>query len=98
VPGVGPGQAYGYRVDGPWNPGQGLRCNPAKLLLDPYAKAVSGTVSFGPELLGQDDTHPSKPSTLDSAPQVPRSLVTDPAFTWQDGNPALVPVRGHGDL
>ena len=42
VPGVGPGQAYGYRVDGPWDPGQGLRCNPAKLLLDPYAKAVAG--------------------------------------------------------
>ena len=48
VPGVGPGQSYGYRVGGPWDPAQGLRCNPAKLLLDPYAKAVSGTVSFGP--------------------------------------------------
>ena len=44
VPGIGPGQAYGYRVGGPWDPAQGLRCNPAKLLLDPYAKAVSGTV------------------------------------------------------
>src|ERR1700752_1202038 len=54
VPGIGPGQAYGYRVDGPWDPAQGLRCNPAKLLLDPYAKAVSGMVSFGPEVLGQD--------------------------------------------
>ena len=66
-PAVGPGQAYGYRVGGPWNPAQGLRCNPAKLLLDPYAKAVSGTVSFGPEVLGQDETDPGKPSTLDSA-------------------------------
>ena len=44
VPGIGPGQAYGYRVDGPWDPARGLRCNPAKLLLDPYAKAVAGTV------------------------------------------------------
>ena len=79
VPGVGPGQAYGYRVDGPWDPAQGLRCNPAKLLLDPYAKAVIGTVSFGPEVLGQDDTDPAKPSTLDSAGHVPRSLVVDPA-------------------
>ena len=45
VPGVGPGQAYGYRVGGPWDPDRGLRCNPAKLLLDPYAKAV-GRVGF----------------------------------------------------
>ena len=67
VPGVGPGQAYGYRVDGPWDPAQGLRCNPAKLLLDPYAKAISGTVSFGPEVLGQDPADPAEPSTLDSA-------------------------------
>ena len=86
VPGVGPGQAYGYRVSGPWNPRQGLRCNPAKLLLDPYARAVGGTVSFGPEVLGQDATDPNAPSTLDSAPHVPRSLIVDPAFTWQDGN------------
>jgi isoamylase len=84
IPGVGPGQAYGYRVSGPWNPAQGLRCNPAKLLLDPYAKAISGTVSFGPEVLGQDETDPGKPSTLDSAAHVPRSLVVDPAFSWQD--------------
>jgi isoamylase len=54
MPGVGPGQSYGYRVGGHWDPARGLRCNPAKLLLDPYAKAVSGTVSFGPEVLGQD--------------------------------------------
>src|ERR1700760_3727815 len=44
VPGVGPGQAYGYRVSGPWNPAQGLRCNPAKLLLDPHARAISEMV------------------------------------------------------
>ncbi len=86
VPGIGPGQAYGYRVDGPWDPARGLRCNPAKLLLDPYAKAVAGTVAFGPEVLGQDAADPSAPSALDSAPQVPRSLVVDPAFSWQDGD------------
>ena len=85
VPGVGPGQAYGYRVGGPWDPARGLRCNPAKLLLDPYARAVSGTVTFGPEVLGQDATDPAKPSTLDSAGHVPRSLVVDPAFSWHDG-------------
>jgi hypothetical protein len=77
VPGVGPGQSYGYRVGGPWDPAQGLRCNPAKLLLDPYAKAVAGTVSFGPEVLGQDETDPGAPSTLDSAAHVPRSLVVN---------------------
>jgi len=84
VPGIGPGQAYGYRVAGPWDPAQGLRCNPAKLLLDPYATAISGTVTFGPEVLGQDQADPARPSTLDSAGYVPRSLVTDPQFSWQD--------------
>ena len=86
VPSAGPGQAYGYRVAGPWDPGRGLRCNPAKLLLDPYAKAVAGTVSFGPEVLGQDAADPARPSALDSAPHVPRSLVIDPAFSWHDEN------------
>ena len=84
VPGVGPGQAYGYRVAGPWDPARGLRCNPAKLLLDPYAKAISGSVTFGPEILGQDQTTPSEPSTLDSAGHVQRSLVVDGAFGWHD--------------
>jgi glycogen operon protein len=94
VPGVGAGQAYGYRVSGPWNPAQGQRCNPAKLLLDPYARAVGGTVTFGPEVLGHDPADPDKPSTLDSAPHVPRSLVVDPAFAWQDDNR---PVHRYAD-
>lgn len=46
LPGVGPGQRYGYRVQGPYEPGQGLRFNPAKLLIDPYAKAIDGTVDW----------------------------------------------------
>ena len=86
VPGAGPGQAYGYRVSGPWDPARGLRCNPAKLLLDPYATAISGSVTFGPEVLGQDETDPAKPSALDSAPHVQRSLVADTGFGWTDGN------------
>jgi isoamylase len=86
VPGVGPAQAYGYRVSGPWNPAEGLRCNPAKLLLDPYARAISGTVSFGPEVFGHDVNDPDAPSTLDSSAHVPRSLIVDSAFNWQDGN------------
>src|SRR5215472_11409534 len=84
VPGIGPGQAYGYRVAGPWDPARGLRCNPTKLLLDPYARAISGSVSFGPEVLGQDEVDPAKPSTLDSAGHVQRSLVVDTGFSWQD--------------
>ena len=86
VPGVGPGQAYGYRVSGPWDPSGGLWCNPAKLLLDPYARTVAGSVSFGPEVLGYAGSDPGLPSDLDSSAHVPRSLVTDPAFTWRDGD------------
>jgi glycogen operon protein len=78
VPGVGPGQAYGYRVHGPWDPVRGMRYNPAKLLLDPYARAVDGEVRFGPEVLGHDAADPGRASSLDSAGHVPRSLVVGP--------------------
>jgi isoamylase len=88
VPGVGPGQAYGYRVAGPYDPARGLRCNPAKLLIDPYARAISGQVAFGPEVLGYAAGDPDQPSALDSAGHMPRSLVVDPAFQWADGPPA----------
>jgi isoamylase len=84
VPGVGPGQAYGYRVNGPFDPARGLRCNPRKLLIDPYARALSGTVTYGDALLGHDPADPGKPSSLDSAPNVPRSLViSDQAYDWE---------------
>jgi glycogen operon protein len=82
VPGVGAGQAYGYRATGPYDPGRGARCNPAKLLLDPYALAIDGEVRFGPEVLGHVPDDPDTPSTLDSAAHVPRSLVVDPAYNW----------------
>jgi glycogen operon protein len=86
VPGVGSGQAYGYRATGPWDPASGLRCNPAKLLLDPYARALTGTVSFGPELLGHSVTDPDAPSDIDSAASVPRSLVVvGEPFRWRNG-------------
>jgi isoamylase len=87
VPGAGPGQAYGYRVHGPWDPARGLRCNPAKLLLDPYARAVHGEVTFGPEVYGYDQAHPDKPSPLDSAGHVPRSIVADSTFQWGADEP-----------
>ncbi len=75
VPGIGAGQAYGYRAAGPYAPARGVRCNPAKLLLDPYARAISGSVTFGPDVLGYAADNPDRPSTADSAASVPRSLV-----------------------
>jgi isoamylase len=84
VPGIGAGQAYGYRAAGRYDPARGVRCNPAKLLLDPYARAVHGTVTFGPEVLGYADGDPDTASTLDSAAQVPRSLVVDDTHRWSE--------------
>jgi glycogen operon protein len=84
---VGAGQAYGYRVHGPWDPGRGLRCNPAKLLLDPYARAVRGGVAFGPEVFDYDWGNHDAPSSLDSAGHVPLSLVTEAGFDWGDDAP-----------
>jgi glycogen operon protein len=84
VPGVGPGQAYGYRTTGPYDPGRGVRCNPAKLLIDPYARATTGRVRYGPEVLGYAVDNPDAQSDLDSAGHVPLSLVVDPDFEWSD--------------
>ena len=84
VPGVRAGQAYGYRAMGPYDPWSGVRCNPAKLLLDPYARATSGSVRFGPEVLGYTPGAPESQSGLDSAGYVPLSLVVDPSFEWRN--------------
>ena len=75
LPGVRPGQAYGYRATGPYDAQRGLRCNPAKLLLDPYARAIDGDVRFGPELLGYAVDDVEAPSALDSAGQDRKSVV-----------------------
>jgi isoamylase len=86
VPGIGAGQAYGYRATGPYDPARGVRCSPAKLLLDPYARAFSGSVTFGPEVLGYGAGDPDSPSTADSAASMPRSLVVaDDPFSWREG-------------
>jgi len=85
VLGVRPGQHYGYRVHGPWDPVEGKVCNPHKLLLDPYAKAVHGTVSWDESVFGYELGFSAlRPSTLDSAPHVMRSVVVDPVFDWGD--------------
>ncbi|HEV3231816.1 MAG TPA: glycogen debranching protein GlgX [Candidatus Dormibacteraeota bacterium] len=83
--GVGPGQRYGFRVDGPYDPAEGLRFNRRKLLLDPYARAVAGGFRHGPELYGYVLGHSDDEiSRLDSAPNMPRSVVIDPSFPWGD--------------
>jgi isoamylase len=87
VPDVGPGQAYGFRVHGPYDAAKGRRCNPAKLLIDPYARAIRGEVRFGPEVFDYDWDDHDAPSSLDSAGHVPLSLVTDPDFDWGDDAP-----------
>jgi len=87
VPGVRTGQAYGYRATGPYDPAAGVRCNPAKLLLDPYARALSGTVTFGPDLFGYASVDDDDQSDADSSASVPRSLVVaDEPFGWRDGS------------
>ena len=82
LPDVRPGQRYGYRVHGPWDPGGGQWCNPAKLLLDPYAKAVAGSVDWDVACFAYDFANPAKPNSTDSAPHVPHALVGDPFFDW----------------
>ncbi|WP_246222660.1 glycogen debranching protein GlgX [Phytoactinopolyspora limicola] len=86
-PGVHPGQRYGYRVHGPWDPAQGLRFNPAKLLVDPYARAIDGEFAEG-----GNNADPAHRDDHDSAPYVPRSVVVDDVgFDWGDDHPPQVP-------
>jgi isoamylase len=87
VPGVRQGQAYGFRVTGPYRPDAGLRFNPHKLLLDPYARALQGTVQYSAALDGFRDDETGQPSDLDSAPYVPRSLVVDSTHQWVHPRP-----------
>ena len=82
LPGVSPGQRYGYRVHGPYNPAAGQRCNPAKLLLDPYAKAVEGSVQWDQAVFAYPFGDPGQRNDDDSAPHVPRSVVINPFFGW----------------
>ena len=85
------GQRYGYRVYGPWDPKAGLRCNPAKLLLDPYTKAIAGNVDWHPEIHAHDPQNPDKLNPADSAPFVPKSVVTLGYFDWEDDRPLRTP-------
>jgi len=87
LPDIAPGTRYGYRVDGPWDPEQGLRFNPHKLLLDPYALATSGTITPEQPLYGFDLEDPTRRNNDDSADCTARSVVIDPSFDWEDDAP-----------
>ncbi|MET9435682.1 glycogen debranching protein GlgX [Streptomyces sp. NPDC006551] len=84
LPGVMPGQRYGFRVHGPYAPERGLRCNSAKLLLDPYARAVSGSIDWGEAVYGYHFGRPDSRNDLDSAPHTMTSVVVNPYFDWGD--------------
>jgi glycogen operon protein len=94
VPGLQPGQRYGYRVHGPWRPEQGHRCLPEKLLLDPYAKAVEGVVRWDEAVFPYRFADPDGPPNLaDSAPFMPRSVVVAPVFDWGNDRPPKTPLH-----
>ncbi|GIL27455.1 glycogen debranching protein GlgX [Actinocatenispora comari] len=84
LPGISPGQRYGFRVHGPYEPRRGLRCNPNKLLLDPYAKAVEGEIDWDASLFAYRLDDPGKRSDADSAAHMPKSVVVNPYFDWAD--------------
>jgi len=92
VPGVGPGRHYGFRVHGPYDPARGLRFNPAKLLVDPYARAIDAGLDWDDSVFGYvvgDSDDVADPR--DSAPHVPRSVVCDLLFPWGDDHPPRTP-------
>jgi len=93
LPAVTPGQRYGYRVHGPWAPEQGQRCNPAKLLLDPYAKAIEGQVDWDqacfPYAFGDDSSR----NDDDSSAHVPKGVVHNPYFDWGNDRPPDIPLN-----
>lgn len=94
LPEVRPGQLYGYRVHGPYEPEAGHRFNPAKLLLDPYAKAITGTVNWNDAAFGYTLGHPDadlSKDERDSATAIPKCVVIDPAFSWGDDAPPRIP-------
>jgi isoamylase len=82
LPEARPGQRYGFRVHGPWDPSSGARCNPAKLLLDPYARAIAGEVRWDQAVFGHAADDPNRADDSDSAPFVPRSVLTAEDFQW----------------
>lgn len=96
IPDIHPGQLYGYRVHGPYEPEQGLRFNPNKLLIDPYAKAIAGTLEWNDALFGYQIGHPDGDlsySETDSASYIPKSVVVDNSFDWEGVKPPRTPMH-----
>ncbi|MHA6346985.1 glycogen debranching protein GlgX [Roseivivax sp. CAU 1761] len=95
LPGIGPGQRYGYRVHGPYAPDQGHRFNPNKLLIDPYARQLSGLLEWNDALFGYDVATGDDTTfdTRDSAPFIPKCFVTDPAYDWDADRALNIPWR-----
>ncbi len=87
LPGIQPGQRYGFRVHGPHNPGLGQRHNSSKLLLDPYAKAMSGRIDWDESVYGYHFGAPERRNDLDSAPHTMHSVVINPYFDWGNDRP-----------
>jgi glycogen operon protein len=94
LPGIVPGQEYGYRVHGPYDPAGGQRCNPNKLLLDPYAKAVSGNnLDWDESLYGYQFGDPDSRNDTDSAQFTMRAVVVNPFFDWANDRPPRIPYN-----
>ena len=87
LPGIKPGQRYGYRVHGPYDPKLGHRCDSSKLLLDPYAKAIEGQVESDPSLYSYTFDNPKKRNKSDSAAHTMKSVVVSPFFDWGHDRP-----------
>ncbi|WP_239118555.1 alpha-amylase family glycosyl hydrolase, partial [Paractinoplanes ferrugineus] len=93
LPRVVPGQRYGFRVHGPYDPARGLRCNPNKLLLDPYAKAIDGPVEWDESLFSYRFDDPDSYNEGDSAPYAPKSVVINAFFDWANDRPLRIPFH-----
>jgi isoamylase len=93
LPGIAPGQRYGYRVHGPHDPARGLRCDGSKLLLDPYGKAVEGDVRWDASLFDYQFANPRKRNTADSASHMPKNVVINPFFDWGNDRAPQTPYH-----
>ncbi len=87
IPSIEPGQRYGYRVHGPYDPEAGLRCNPNKLLVDPYSKAIDGSFEWNQSLFSYNFGDPDSRNDDDSADSMPKSVVINPYFDWGNDRP-----------
>lgn len=92
IPEIGPGQRYGFRVHGAWQPEKGLRFNPAKLLIDPYAKAITGELKFHEAVFGHIGNDTTVFNSMDSSPFVPNSVVVDDSYDWEDDKLPRIPL------